>query len=782
MHSATWLIASVILLQQPGGNPLEVRELDRTARPSARAPGATAASPATASGMGRWLVHLAQHQGHLAGRGNPQAVTMHVLALMQAAAKVEPGLAEPYLWQFDLYGRIDRPTEAAAALQRYVDLSPKDEAAHLLLVATALDRLQTAESRLGYIRERLARPNLPKSVASDLYRREAEIHRERGEIEPAGQAIENALRLTPANVAARQLSYEMFGETEAALQRVELALTLIAANPGQVNLLWELGEMLDSLSLHREAQEWYQRAIEIHGRVSTAPVTADHWAQLAQSYANSGDLPQAAEAVDKALAADAKLDRARLLKASISARRNETEADASMDQLAASFVAQAEQVVAERNVAKAAELAWFFAYHKPDATRATQLAQIALRDPNAPILARRAQGYAHLLGNQFNEALEVLRPLAARDQLSALGAAKALLGLQREGEAKELLHKGVMLGFSGPGYDETVKLLEKLGEKAPMKPGHDKIVKALQRFDRRLFDYFTKVDSFLKLTLSAVEDPLPAVGPWRVRVRIENIGQAPVTVGEGMMAQPLVLFSVQLGDGKGGRYENYHQALLNRRPILMPGDAIEEEVTLDVGALREQLIRSASWTTPVQIEARFDPVATESGYANGPTTVSAAPLRLQRVGVSRERSEVKRVIAQLTAATPAERWRAIDSLGALLAEMSQESAGGQDSAEARSLRRRLVAQLVDADWTIRARTLEALRWSPQSEEVFTAASPLLNDSNFVVQMAAVRFFATQQGEQFGRVGEKLAREATDPTVRLLAGSFMQQAGSAALTP
>ncbi|MFO0974484.1 MAG: HEAT repeat domain-containing protein [Phycisphaerae bacterium] len=766
------MVAAVLLLvamaQEPGA--------DGAATPQRAAPAAAVTSGSSpATGAAQWLVHLAQHHGHTVGRSDPRGVTLHVLALMQAAAQVDPTLPAPLLWQFDLLGRIDRPQQASAALKQYVDLNPRDETAHLLYIAGELDHTQTAEARAEFLRQRLTRPNLPKSVSSDLYRRLAEYHHERHEIEEAGRAVENALRLMPSNIAARRLSYEMFGETEPALQRVELALTLISVNPGQVNLLWELGGMLDSLSLHREAQEWYLRAIELHQQMARTPISAEQWLQLAQSYVNSKDVKPAQEAAGKALAADANCDRARLLLATLGGSEKGTGGDGDLEALAAKFATQADQVIAERNIARAAELAWFFAYHHPDAARAIKLAQIATRDPNASLLAQRALGYALVQSGKFDEALGVLQPLAARDQLAAVGAAKALLGLQREGDAKTLLHKAAMLGFSGAGFDEVCQLLAKFGEKPPMKPGHEKIVQAVQRFDRRVFDYFKRPGEFLKLSLATEAAALPAVGPWRVKVRLENVGPFPITVGEEMMAQPLVLFSVQLGEQKSGRYENYHQVLLNRRPVLVPGDVIEETATLDVGPLREQLIRAASWSTSVRIEALFDPVATASGYASGPTTVAATPLELKRTGLPRERGGIKVILARLGDANVETRLRTIDEIGAILAEMTQESSGN-DGAEARALRRRLVQLAGDAEWTVRARAIEALRWSPQPEETLGQLAPTLKDSQFVVQMMAVRFFAQQQGAKFGKVLERMADEASEPAVRLLARSYVQPGG------
>lgn len=722
---------------------------------------------------GHWLVHLARHHGHVVGRGDPRAATLHALALMLAAAKVEPNLPSAWLWQYDLFGRIDRPDEAVDALRHYVELEPDNETAALLLSDETIAKLQNADARVNYIRQQLARSDIPRSVASNLNLRLAEYHRERGDTESAGKAIENALRLMPTNVAARQLAYELFGETEPALQRVELALAMVAANPGQVNLLWQLGELLDSLSLHREAQEWYVRAVELHERAAKTPVPADDWYTLAQSYAASADYKLAADAVDKALAADPNFARAQILKAYLNNKLKSADPDAPLNALAKKYDAESEQVLASRNIAKAAELAWFYAYYRPDPARALNLAKLATSVPDSPSLARRALGFAYLLNNKNAEALDTLKPLADADQLAAVGAARALLALQKEPEAGTLLRKAATLNYTGIGFDEVAKMLEKLGDKPPTRPGHERIVEALRRFDRRIFDFHKKPGDFLKLTLIPIDSPEPPVGPWNTRVRLENVGPFPITVGEGLMAQPLTLFSAQVGDDKAARFDSYTQLLLTKKPVLAPGDVVEVVTALDVGPLREQMLHAPSWSTPVEITALFDPIATPNGFGKGLSTVEASPLRFDRAGLPRDLPGVKRLVLALNDAPLKERLRAIDGLGALLAENQRLSAAPKDDGvKVEPIRKRLIALFADPNWYIRARTLEALRWSQQSPEVVAAAAKCIKDPNFVVRLMAIRFFTAQQGDKFNKVLESLAKDDPEQSVRLLAKSYL----------
>jgi tetratricopeptide (TPR) repeat protein len=72
-----------------------------------------------------------------------------------------------------------------------------------------------------------------------------------------------------------------------------MALQLISVNPSQASLIWDLADFLDRLSLHKEAQEWFNRAIDVHRLSNDKPIPADYWQKLAASYMASRNLDEA---------------------------------------------------------------------------------------------------------------------------------------------------------------------------------------------------------------------------------------------------------------------------------------------------------------------------------------------------------------------------------------------------------------------------------------------------------------------------------------------------------
>src|SRR5262249_48658681 len=152
----------------------------------------------------------------------------------------------------------------------------------------------------------------------------------------------------------------------------------------------------------------------------------------------------------------------------------QADADAPIDELPKKYGPEADKVLSQRDSARAAELAWFYAYHRPDPERALKLAQLATSVPDNSSLAQRALGFALLLNNQPADALAKLQPLADADQMAALGAARALVALQKQPEALALLHKAAGQHYSGIAFDEISKMLEKMGEKPPTRPANER--------------------------------------------------------------------------------------------------------------------------------------------------------------------------------------------------------------------------------------------------------------------------------------------------------------------
>ncbi len=783
----TLLVSAVSSLTlAENGPPTSTFDSSRKTPPPAEKPaGLTKRTAETSSAVGdrdpldrdlaEWLVNQARHQGHLIGRADPRSVSRQVIAMLEAAASVSEECPDAYYWLYDLYVRMDRGDLARDALARYVRLTPGDDAAQLRLLEMNLSRLQTAEARMDFLRSELKQKTLSRVYESELRRCLAQWHHERRETEFAAREIEQALRLNPMNVPARELAYEMFGETEPALQRTEMALQLIAMNPSQANLVWDLAEFLDRLSLHAQAQEWYNRAIQIHQRTDTTPVPVEFRHKLAISYVSSGDLAQAKQVADEILREAADFHATRLLRAHVERKLGlEDAAKEDMLHVASAYEQKADQILKERLADEAAEIAWFYSYHQPNKDRALALAQLAMSSAEPTRLARLAHGYALRLNGRTDEALKVLEPLAATDQLAALELAKAQLDRGNRPQAISTLHKAAALQYSGIAYGLIADLLAKYGEAAPRSPLHAKVVAALDKFNRRIFDFYDHPEEFLKFTIRFADQAIPPAGPLNVVFRVENIGSFPVTLGEGFMSRPLIAVTACVGGEDGVRFNNYLQVMMNARPLLQPGDAVEKTVAVDVGLFREHLLRTVSQDAEVEIAALFDPVYEDGKLGVGMGTIEARPIRMIRSAVETSPEAITALIDLAKSPEAIDRIRSVEVLGALRADAESRLPGSQAAdLPTDAIGGALVSLLGDGDYRVRARAMAAVGWSKLDERLTNAAAPgVRGDVHPVVRMLAVSLFARQHGDRFLKVLQQLSRSDPSPFVRVMAEGYL----------
>lgn len=737
--------------------------------------------PAENTDLGIWLVNLARHQGHLVGRTDPRSAALHVLALVEAATRVSPDCAEAYEWSFDLFSRLGREAAARDALNQHVRLRPDDEIARIRLLQLELDSLQTAHARAEFVKSELDRGPFSPAYESELRLALARFHYERRQNEDASREIERALRLNPMNIQARELGYEMFAETEPVLQRVELGLQMIAANAGQASLLWDLAEFLDQASLHKQAQEWFTRAIDMHEQSGAGEVPPDRWYRLALSYTNSGDYEQARTVATAALKADPTLHVARLLRSHAALKLNDSEsAAADLDEVARAFESRIPGIIENKDAAAAAEIAWFYCYHRPNKDRALELSGVAMDTPNPGSLARLARAYALRMNQQDGDAIELLEPLSLVDQLAALELARAYFDRGQRSTALTVLHKAATLQFSGIAYDLIGDILREHGELPPNRPAHSRIVNALERFDRRVLDYHKRPSEFLSFTMRFEGLPISASRPVNVGLQLRNIGGVPISFGDGYMARPLVAVSVRIGNDPGRLFSNYLQVMMNSRRVLMPGETIQKTVAIDIGPMREQLLRFATRPQSIAVSALFDPVYLEGELSSGLGTISAETLVGRFEPIDTDQDAIAASLDRARSGDAAARIDVADVFGVLLATAGSEASTlAFRGVDLGAIRRTLASLLADHDWRVRAHAIVACGWSPLDSTLTAAASGAVRDENAVVRMLAVRLFADQQGEKFQPVLEAMGKGDPDRLVRIMARSFVQHTDVAA---
>ena len=471
----------------PGGAPAE-------AAPAPAAPAAPADAGAAKEDAALVEPVLAERlyemaQAALRQENVTEPTWRQAAALLRAASRLSPKdprfprlLVEARIKVGDTAGTID-------ALAAYRRIAPGDRVAQIQLIDLYARQIQTADGRLGYLRDLLERettPPIPPEVKSHVAAQCAHLLLERSQ-EEAAAMVEESLRLFPLNPDALRLRYEMLPADAAPPARAAALLAMLRSNPGQPDVVNELARMLGDLGLHGESVNWYTTAMGLYPRAARpfpAGFVADAGAQVLLS--GKGDQlegllaqylkarPDDAEAWflklvrDKAAAPTGKLDRKATEEAYNALARNLGEVTRAVagggagatpgesgtgtgagaaapggagttapppaaPATAADAMAAARRIKAGEAadlqpalVSALTDLAWLELYFGEDAAASANWVNV-LREilPADSVTLARLDGWVDLVAGRGEQARAKLAPVADRDPLSAVGAVKA---------------------------------------------------------------------------------------------------------------------------------------------------------------------------------------------------------------------------------------------------------------------------------------------------------------------------------------------------------------------
>lgn len=714
---------------------------------------------------GAWLVDLGRDYPRTPQAGASDVDAEITLALMQAASRVEPNLAEAYLWQYDMLTALDRSDAAREALANYVRLQPDDVAAHLNWIALEVDRLQTAESRAEFCRKTLEQPKLPSNVASDLHRRLAQFHLDRGEREKAAAEATAAIRAYDLNFAARQLlelAKLPMGSAPAEQSEVSELLLAVSASPNDPDLARLAGHRLLVMNLPEPAERFYAHAIALLRILDVA-----------------GQLPQAM--TERAVA--------------LQMMGKEQEYREQIQQADEQWRALLSQSQGKLDPFSTAQMAWFYAFFVPQPEQAEKLARVAVDQEPDLMIAHRALGSALRQLGRIDEAKKELEPIANADAAAASEYARVLAAQKQAQGAEQVMEKAATQPASPIGEIAMQRAAQDLGGRPPAsRPAPTDDVEAVQRFPWAVLDYPLRPDKYVSLKLAVPAPDLAPGEPWLVTARLTNIGAFPITLGADMMVAPDLLVSVTTQGDKERTTGPTLRFSLNRTPRLMPGESVAVTHTVDVGAIRSGMIGTPQMAHEVTVSGVLSPMlfANAQGQevvAPGIGGLLSEPLKFRRTAFAPTDQNMHKVMSGLRSADPLTRINAMELLAMLIAEQ-QHLAGGRLQYSARridapAVQAAVLSMAADPEWYVRARLAEALRWFSLDKTATNTATALLSDPHWLVRGVAMRTLADHYGAKFSPVLAKAAQADPDEWVRRLCGMLntrVQNSAEAATQP
>jgi len=674
------------------------------------------------------------------------------LLLMQAASRLDADLADPYLWQFDMLTALGRAEEAQNVLAAYVRLRPDDVTAYLQWVALSVDSLQTAEARAKQCRTMLERSALPGPVSSDLHRRLAEFHWNRGERAEALKEAEAAVSAYEFNFAARVLIDKFQDRLSDRVSRLKRDLIALKANPGNLPLAIGIGDRLFQWGMKELATRCYRHAMRLYELLP--PETINEHLVLTRLARQCGKPEVAREQIAKA----------------------EEDAKAIL------------ATGSELDPAVVAELAWFFSRYDPRPAQAEKLARSAIADRPELVVACRALGSALRQLGRLDEAKEVLMPVVETDVWAAIELAQVLYaGQDTERGVKQL--RAVATQPAGIEEHEAItRLVSKwqvampTGQAAPAE-----VRPLLDAFPWEILEYPLAPSQFLSVRLRIAQETLLPGEPWRCTVQLTNTGSFPITLGQEMMVTPEVLASV---DTRGDRSRSSGAIIrisLNRAMQLAPSQSIEVTQAIDLGPIRSAMIGTPRVTHDVELVAVLSPIGqmTADGHemwAPAVGGIAVEPLRFRRVALEIGSDQLGVLMQRSQAGNVVDRIVATEQLAMLLAEHQHLAAKRLDyivdPIDAKAVQKAVIARVADRDWQVRARVAECMRWFLLDKDATQAATRLLSDQHWLVRGLAMRMFADQYRDKFQGVLKKAADADPDEWVKRVAGALLARVQAA----
>lgn len=755
--------------------------------------GAHAAEPRT---TGQLLVDLARDRG-LRVRGEQTAADVQAIrTLLEAAARIEPDLAEAHAWLYELAVLTGDEQAAGQALAGLLKAHPTHAGAFERWLAAGLRAQQTLERRQAWLEEVAAVKRPPRLRAAVCVAR-GRLALECLNFASAREQALAALGLDAASLDAAWLALESLEADAPAEARLQAVLRVVQRSPMSVDLSAQVGTLLHTYGFVESAGVFFDHVTDICQREATrAELPGTVLLSLARNLHARGQTAAAIERVQQAISADPFIAAEAGWWLHWLNEQLETGAGEEIrEQLAHRFAGIREPQ--EWPVNEVAQAAWFYVTLESQPERALMLAQVAAQRRPQDAFVQRVLGWALAANLKAEVALETLRPIADRDPYAAYRCAVLLREAGDEEGARVVLKELRPWPLTG----SAAQLLASIGEFTETQPTtqstaesveqharrlYPEMARVLATFDQRVLNFHRKPEHYLKLDVTLPDRSLEVGQPWWVEFRLTNIAPFPITLGPEGMVNPVFLLSFGLEGDRQRDYPNLMTLTLDAERGLLPGESARLRRTVDVGPLRQVDRQTPQHLQRVAMRVVLDPVQRWDGqWQASAGGQEAGPVYFNRVPAATTSETLGKLFRELAGGEGLARLRAVEVLAELASEQQRAARQRLEYRPTPLPLERLEAAIVHAlqsgDWELRARALEALQVMGLTRASFDAARENVKHEHWLVRLMATRLLA-RRGKAFATEAREIAQHDPDELVRAWAQSFAQRWESPATQP
>jgi len=426
----------------------------------------------------------------------------------------------------------------------------------------------------------------------------------------------------------------------------------------------------------------------------------------------------------------------------------------------------------------AVQLAWFYSFVLTDVNLAVDWANKAYTaDPNSATAAG-ILAYSFALNAQ-NEWAKPLIEHYGQTQIAKLAEAVIQLSEQQKDAAIETLKAAIAIAPGSLEAEHAKKMLAEQGSQyvPPVDTGTLMITLG-ELFGENLIPTFLSPEKILSVRLNLRGSKFSYGSDFGGVVGITNNSPEPIVVCDDGLFKGNIRIDAEISGDLSKKIPELVNIKSQSALPIKPGNSMLVPVRLITGELRQILLMHPQASLDIEFTVYIDPVTGEDGsVTNRLAVIKPFKLTVKRSGIQISRRFLQTRFNSLTTGRQGQKINTVELFVGLLAE--QSAFGGMANREPpykltyadwmqQMLTSALLQALADDNWAVRTHTVAAMLSLSMDYELISDVSENLNDTQWPVRLITMYVLAKNQGGNFRKVLDHIARYDSDELVREMA--------------
>jgi tetratricopeptide (TPR) repeat protein len=444
-------------------------------------------------------------------------------------------------------------------------------------------------------------------------------------------------------------------------------------------------------------------------------------------------------------------------------------------EMAANILKSAEQRAIEGSKEDYKPLAWFYCFVRPDTEKALDWANKAYSaEPNSPDAASLLA--CALVDNNQPDVAKSLVENYPQTQVATFVQARLNLAAGERQSALDLFRAAIDKAPGSLVAQQALRLLnEQQADYIPVFDTGIILTSLKQTVGEQIVPQFISPDRMLVFQLNIRGSRFAYGNDIDGTVAITNNWYEPLVISDNALCRGQITIDVEVSGDLQARIEKFVTTTTRPTQAIESGKSVLVPVRLNIGQLKELLLKHPQASLNLLFTAYLDPVVTDDGdVVSAIPGINPATAQVERPRVEITADFLQNRLGSLSKGRQGPKVKAVQLFAGLLME-NLEMANHQSPYKLAGtdrmtpvLKSAIVQGLTDSDWVVKVHSMSAVTPLPFDYEIISAASQGLNDQHWPARMMAVYLLAQKQGDSFAKVIDHTAQYDDSPFVRGMA--------------